>query len=267
MHPSGRHRSAGGSRARPIHPRGRGTRRRLAHGRSGIANTNQGSPGRTASEAGDGDAAGLGDGCTTAGSCGRPPVSSDAPDHGDQQRDDGEPDDSRDDASSPCRSRSSGASTSTRIPAFWAADAEIAAASNGRTTPAVCAPRRSARRCSKSSRSVIAELRSEAIEQPSEARSRTRGGPSGRAGEFGGVEAGDVAQREQGPVVRIELGQGVGEIEVGGPAGGIRGAPGRARPRARRTAPRPYAGAGGAGAGAPRWPPRTPAMAEAAPGP
>src|SRR6188508_551456 len=104
----------------------------------------------------------------------------------------------------------------------------MAEASNGREARAARARRRSSSRVSKSSRSVIAELRSQTVKEAGEPGTRPRRRASGRLPELRRVEPRDIAQGKQGPVIGVEPCQGVGEIEIGD-------ASCRIHPRSRRT--------------------------------
>ena len=87
-----------------------------------------------------------------------------------------------------------------RRPSTVTASRAISAASNGRDASAARARRRSSSRVSKSSRSVIAELRSKTVKKASEPRPRSRRRAPGRPRELRRVEPRDVPEGEQGPV-------------------------------------------------------------------
>ena len=98
--------------------------------------------------------------------------------------------------------------------------------------------------------SVMVEVRPEALEQASEARSDAGGGAAELGGDLGRIEAGDVAERDEAAVVGIEATQRTLEVDEVDGVGRV--AARRAR-RVRPTGRRPAGGVRVGATGAPRW--------------
>ena len=93
----------------------------------------------------------------------------------------------------------------------------ITSASMGATgTSAAKARRRRSKPASKRSRSVIAELLPESLEESLEPRAGAGRGHPRRAAQLRGVEACDVTEGEQRAIVGLQLREGVREVEIAG---------------------------------------------------
>ena len=103
----------------------------------------------------------------------------------------------------------------------------------------------SARSCASSCpsnvvRSGISQLHAQSVEQTGEARSRAGGSPARRSRELRRVEPGQVAEGEQGPVLRREATQGIPDIQQLDTAGGVARNRADRRPRSRSRGPHAF---------------------------